>query len=485
MPLHASSARGIRLSRMIPDGRWFNGQEIRVSSCCSHAAHCEPGDLFVATDEDTPTTQEDIELAIRRGAAAVMAERPLPNAIAQFIVDDCRVAFGQVCHALAGNPSQAVRTIGIAGSYGKSTTQQLISGIARSAGGFAENLPHDQIERHGPLHVARWMAEARAQGVTHATLELSPTNLARRQLSGAELDIALLTNVHRHHAGSPHEFHALMRHLECLFDHLKPQGCAIVNADDPLSKRMLTELSVPTLTFGLHQPAELTATVLERHRSEQTFLIDAGDESIAVRTRIIGDSHIYNCLAAAASCLAIGIPQNEIIRGLESLTAQAGCLQRVEYGQGFGVFLDSAQTPQAVAHALRTLRSVAEGEVVCVLGVGNRLSELERTNLGRLVEQLSDRCVITGPQLDRKLSLRNAHDILDGFDRPAQAHLMPDRAKAICWALHEARPNDIVLICGHAPVPAADEELGLHDEDVVRYWLTHEAQRGPCPWTPA
>jgi UDP-N-acetylmuramoyl-L-alanyl-D-glutamate--2,6-diaminopimelate ligase len=485
MPLHASSARGIQLSRMIPTGRWSAGTEIRVSSCCNNAAHCEPGDLFVAMDEHELTSQAEIELAIARGAVAVMTERPLPSPVAQFLVDDCRVAFGQVCHALAGFPSNGMRTVGIAGSYGKSTTQRLIDGMVRAAGGVSEDLRQDQIERHGPLHVARWMAEARVQGVTHATLELSPQNLARRQLSGAELDIAMLTNLHRHHAGSPHEFHAFMRNVARLFEHLKPAGCAIVNADDPLSKRILQDLNAPTLTFGMHQPAEITATVLERDRSEQTFLIDAGDESIAVRTRIIGDSHIYHCLAAAAAGLALGIPQNEIIRGLESLTSQPGCLQRVEYGQGFGVFVDSAQTPHTVAHALRTLRSVTQGKLYCVLGVGNRLSDVERANLGRMVEQLSDRCVITGPQLDRKLSLRNAHDILDGFDRPAQAHLMPDRAKAICWALAEARPSDVVLLCGSAPVSVPDEEISLHDEDVVRYWLAHECERGPCPWTPA
>jgi UDP-N-acetylmuramoyl-L-alanyl-D-glutamate--2,6-diaminopimelate ligase len=400
-------------------------------------------------------------------------------------VEDCRIALGLVCHALAGSPSQGLHTVGICGSYGKSTTQQLLHAIVDADGGDAEALPQDKIEQYGPLHIARWMAEARAHGVSHATLEVSPDSLARRQLSGTELDLAILTNLHRHHAGSPQNFHRFMGHISRMFEHIKPQGCAIINADDPLSQRILNELTVPALSFGIHQPAEVTATILERHRSEQTFLIDAGDESIAVRTRIIGDSHIYNCLAATAAGLAMGISQNAIIRGLESLNSQPGCLQRVEYGQACGVFLDSAHTPHAVAHALRTLRSVTDGNLLCVLGVGNRLSEIERANLGRIVEQLSDRCVITGPQLDRKLSLRNAHDILDGFDRPAQAHLLPDRAKAICWALGESSPGDVILIAGTTPPSPSDEELCLHDEDVVRYWLTHESSRGPCPWTPA
>ena len=88
-----------------------------------------------------------------------------------------------------------------------------------------------------------------------------------------------------------------------------------MNADDPASRALLAKLDMPVLTFGLKNPAELSATLVERHRSEQTFLLDAGDESIAIRTRIIGDAHIYNCLAAAGVALTLGFDPSQIVRG--------------------------------------------------------------------------------------------------------------------------------------------------------------------------
>ena len=81
------------------------------------------------------------------------------------------------------------------------------------------------------------------------------------------------------------------------------------------------------------------------------------------------------------------------------------------------------------------------------------------------------------------MSLRTAHDVLDGFDRPAQAHLMPDRAKAICWILSQAQPGDVVLLAGGAESVGPDD-VRLCDEDVTRYWLQHIDDPSQCPWVP-
>jgi hypothetical protein len=85
--------------------------------------------------------------------------------------------------------------------------------------------------------------------------------------------------------------------------------------------------------------------------------------------------------------------------------------------------------------------------------------------------------------------LQAAHDVLDGCDRPAQAHLMPNRAKAICWALSQAQPDDAVLLVGPHNLkprlghPTSSPEYGL-DADVARYWLYRIEAKQACPWVP-
>ena len=229
-----------------------------------------------------------------------------------------------------------------------------------------------------------------------------------------------------------------------LLEQLKPGGFAVVNADDPVSQKLIDELDCPTMTIGIQEPADLTATVLERHPSEQTFMLDVGDESIVIRTHVIGDGHVYNCLTAAAVALAMGLDPAKIVRGIESVTALPNRLQRIECGQSFGVFVDACHTASSLNNALRTLRPVCQGDLHCVIGVDHRLSEVARAQIGRTLERLTDRCVLTGTRFDRKMSLRTAHDVLDGFDRPAQGHLMPDRQSHLLDArASEARRHDL------------------------------------------
>jgi UDP-N-acetylmuramoyl-L-alanyl-D-glutamate--2,6-diaminopimelate ligase len=334
------------------------------------------------------------------------------------------------------------------------------------------------------MHVARWLAEIRAGGCNCALVEASSRSLARRQLSGLTLDAAVITNVHREHG----DWHGSLKNYQSaklrLLDRLKPGGFVVLNADDAFSRPLIDKLTCPTVSIGIQQPAELTATLLERHASEQTFLLDAGDESIVIRTHVIGDGHIYNCLSAAAVALTMGLDATAIVRGLEQITALPNRLQRVECGQPFGVFIDASHTPHSLANALQTLRPVCRGNLHCLLGIDHCLPETARAQIGRNLERYADSWMLTATRFDRRMSLRTAHEVLDGFDRPAQAHLMPDRAKAICWALAQAKPGDLVLLAGGTE-SMGPEDVPLCDEDVTRYWLQHVAQPSECPWVPA
>jgi UDP-N-acetylmuramoyl-L-alanyl-D-glutamate--2,6-diaminopimelate ligase len=394
------------------------------------------------------------------------------------------VAFGQLCHALAGDPSHSLQAVGITGTYGKTSTERLLSGILSAAGQSHAALGADQVEQGGAMHVARWLAETRASGCHCAVLEASSRALASRQFSGLSLDAAVITNVRREHGSC----HGSLRNYQVaklrLLDQLKPAGFVVLNADDAVSRPLIKQLDWPTVTIGIQQPAELTATLLERHASEQTFLLDAGDESIVIRTHVIGDGHIYNCLSAAAVALRLGVEATHIVRGLEQVTALPNRLQRVECGQPFGVFIDASHTPHSLANALQTLRPVCSGNLHCLLGIDHNLPDTARAQLGRNLERYADSWLLTATRFDRRMSLRTAHEVLDGFDRPAQAHLMPDRAQAICWALAQAKAGDLVLLAGGAE-SMGPEEVPLCDEDVTRYWLQHVPQPKHCPWVPA
>ncbi|MCH7729575.1 MAG: UDP-N-acetylmuramoyl-L-alanyl-D-glutamate--2,6-diaminopimelate ligase, partial [Planctomycetes bacterium] len=224
--------------------------------------------------------------------------------------------------------------------------------------------------------------------------------------------------------------------------------------------------------FGVHAEADVTATVIECCGSEQTFLLAAGNETVAVRTRMIGNHHVSNCLAAAAAALVLGVDLQAIARGLESLERIPGRLEPVDCGQSFGVFVDSAHTPDSLAVSLKALRQVTSGRLICVFGASGERDPNYRPLLGRIAERTADVSIITTDNPGHEDVLAIAHDIMDGYDRPARARLIPNRTKAIQWAVESAQPGDTVLIAGkgheqfqiigHTTTPFDDREVAKH-----------------------
>jgi UDP-N-acetylmuramoyl-L-alanyl-D-glutamate--2,6-diaminopimelate ligase len=267
-----------------------------------------------------------------------------------------------------------------------------------------------------------------------------------------------------------------------LFEQLKSSGFCVLNADDPGSQAILPKLNAPVITVGQREPAEIMATVLERYPSEQTFLLMAGNESVPVCTQMIGDHHVSNCLAAAAVGLVMGIDLATVARGLEAVRRVPGRMERVECGQRFGVYIDSADNPDRLAIALKALRKVTSGRVLCVFGTPEHRPAEDRPMMGRVVERAADLGVLTGGHIPQAEPLRALHDVLDGYDRAARAHLIPTRSQAIRWTLEQAKPGDSVLIAGEGRLGIVSEMDGpttLDDYDIARGWLYESARAEP------
>ncbi len=485
MSYYAFGPGGVCLREVFPRARFLGAQDIQVSSCTSDWRVCRPGDLFVALVDGDGDGHDEVPHAIEQGAAAVLSERPLPWQIPTCVVDDTRLGLGRVCHALAGHPSQQLSVIGITGTYGKTTTGTLVAAVLEAAGrraGFMSSLGYTDGVESSPIssstptapEFAHWLQRMVAHHCDHAIVELSSQALAERRAAGLSVDIAILTNIRRAHLdlhGSTLNYRSAKARL---FQQLKPSGVAIINADDPDSKFLLTELERPVITVGVASPAEVTATPLESHRSEQTFLITAGNDSMPLRTSLVADFQIMDFLAATAAGLVLGIDLPTIVRGLESVSRIPGRLERVECGQAFGVFVDQTPTPEALATVLKSLRPLTPGRLICVFGTAGERDRDSRPQWGRVAERSADVPVITTHDPGHEAPLRIAHDILDGCRNPGKPHLIANRTKAIEWALQIARPGDTVLIAGKAPQGGqliGDETVPFDDADVARSCL--------------
>jgi len=484
-----------RLSSVLPDARRIGDTDVPLSSCCSDAAHVQPGDIYVALEDASSDGHLQAPQAVKRGAAAIVAERLLPVSVPQYLVDDTREAYGHLCQHVVGRPSRRMCTIGVTGTHGKTTIATLIAAIFEASGetvGWCSSLGWSYgqepiAEKNSSFHppqLARRMADMSANGCSAAVLEVNSRALAERTLAGVNLDVAVLANVRRGaldlHGNLDNYRRAKLR----LMDHLKSPGLAIINADDPYLNSIANSLDRPVLQTGFADTCDLSASLLERVASEQTFLLTMGCETVPVRTRIIGDYYISHCLQAAAVGLSLGIELPAVVRGIESIVRLPGRMERIECGQPFSVFVDGAQSPDRLAVALKTLRGVTRGKVITVFGPNGNTSREYRALMGRVVERGADVGILTSNSPGDESPLAIAHDVIDGYQRAARSHFIADRRKAIHWALSQAHAGDCVLIAGKGDCQGqdlGDRVIPFDDREVARTWCYDDGRDAHVP----
>ncbi|MEX0710908.1 MAG: UDP-N-acetylmuramoyl-L-alanyl-D-glutamate--2,6-diaminopimelate ligase, partial [Pirellulales bacterium] len=391
-------------------------------------------------------------------------------------------AFGRLCQSLAGDPSRRLKVVAITGTNGKTTTSYLAASVLSAAGfqpgivgtlGYADGVEVARAPWTTPPApvLATWLARMLANGCTHAVLEASSHGLAQSRLAGVELDVGCVTNVRHDHL----DYHGTLDQYRAakarLLDHLLPEAIAIVNADDEVAAGYLAHFDGPVLSVGIDAAAEVAATLVEQHISEQTFLLTVGSQTVPVRTTLIGRHNVYNCLVAAAVGLAYGIDLATVVRGLETITTIPGRLERLECGQPFGVFVDYAHTADALAGCLATLRGVTSGRLICVFGAGGDRDPSKRPLMGRAVSGAADVAVITNDNPRSEPPREIVAGILSGFEHPSAARVILDRAEAIGWALAQARAGDCVLIAGKGHEReqlVGDERIACDDRQLAR-----------------
>jgi UDP-N-acetylmuramoyl-L-alanyl-D-glutamate--2,6-diaminopimelate ligase len=442
------------------DAHVIGSPDVRAVGCTSHSRHVRPGDVYVALADADSDGHDHAGEAAQRGAAALICERPLPVfGVPQFVVADTRTVYGRLCQALVGNPSQHLKVIGVGGTHGKTTVARLLTSIFHHAGAQAATLDSfgywdgcdDEPSTDdvlSPPHLARSLAQMSAAGASHAMVEVSSRELSQGLLAGVTLDAACITQIRQGSLdwhSSPENYRRAERRI---LDHTSPESVAILNADDPGSMRVLAELNQPVLTFGMKQPAEISADIIEQHINEQTFILTAGDDSAAVRSEIIGDHHVANCLAAAAAGLAYGIDVTTIARGLEAIDRLPGRMERILCGQPFAAFVDAAQSPDGLRACLRAARQATAGRVICVFNPPGIQEAAHRAALGRVAGSLADLAIITSSDRREKTPRDVLCDVRRGFAKPSAARLIADRLEAITAALREAREGDTVVIAG-------------------------------------
>jgi UDP-N-acetylmuramoyl-tripeptide--D-alanyl-D-alanine ligase len=349
----------------------LNSADMDVTGVAIDTRKLKQGDLFVAIKGERVDGHDYLEEAMARGAVAALVTRKVDSALPQVLVDDTELALGDLASAMRAQSN--VRVIGITGSNGKTTVKTLTASILARHGRIHVNAGNYNNELGLPLTLL-----AMPQDTQFAVLEMGagkPGDIAYLAAI-ARPDIGLVNTIAPAHLERMGSVEGVAETKGALYQALPADGVAIINADDAFASFFAGLAGTRRqLRFGLDHKADVGADILEQRVDGSRFVLSTPHGDAEVNLPLAGRHNIANALAAASIALALEVPLDTIVAGLEQVPGVAGRLQ-LEYMPGQWTLIDDSYNanPGSVGAAIDTL-ALAEGERWLVLGDMAELGE--------------------------------------------------------------------------------------------------------------
>ena len=453
----------------------------------------KPGFVFVARRGAAFDGYQFVEKALALGAVAVLGEASDEEVkgytwyekVPHIHVQNDKIAVAKLAAAFYGHPSDALYSIGVTGTDGKTTTSYLLhhllsgsykTGLLSTAGvrlgGEPLELPGHFTTPEAP-QVQDLLAQFRNGGCSHAVIESSSHGFAMHRLDEVNYNIGVWTNLSPEHL----DYH---RTLEAYRDAkatlMRRAEVSILNADDPAFSYFAGEAG-EVIRYAIEAQADWRAVNVQQETGYLKWELELKGERIGTATLpMIGRYNIYNALAALAAAHQTGIEVETLLGRLTSFPGVPGRMQLVQRSP-FTVVVDFAHTAPALEKALQAVRPQTKGRLIVVIGAAGERDPGKRAPLGRVAVQYADLAIFT----EEDSRSEEVEDILAEMVRGAREvegkggfRLEPDRRNAIYKATASAHPGDLILLAGkghEATLERKDETIPWNEIEEVKQAL--------------
>lgn len=436
-------------------------QEIRTVVYDSRKA--EEGSLFICIRGAVADGHKFIPDVLEKGVKAIVAEEEVqvPEDVTVILVKDTRYAMAFISAAYFGYPAEKLRTIGITGTKGKTTTTYMVKSILENAGykvgliGTIEAILGEEVipaanttpESYVIQEYFRKMVDC---GCDCVVMEVSSQGLMLHRTQGFVFDYGIFTNIEPDHIG-PNEHRDFDHYLSCKAMLLRQCRVGIVNRDDEHFEKIIQGHTCTLETYGFSRDADLRAEDARMVNGRGYLGISyhvKGLMDFPVEIDIPGKFSIYNSLTAIAICRHFRVSQENIIRALKVARVK-GRIEMVKVSDEFTLMIDYAHNAMALESLLTTLREYHPHRLVCLFGCGGNRARQRRFEMGEVSGKLADLTIITSdnPRYEEPQAIID--DIKTGISKTGGKYVeICDRKEAIAYAIHHGEPGDIVVLAG-------------------------------------
>jgi len=306
--------------------------------------------------------------------------------------------------ALAGNiiykfPSKKLKIVGITGTKGKSTVTELVNGILEEAGyktsiqstirfkiGEESHANKYKMSMPGRFFMQKFLHDSINEKCDWVILEMTSEGVKQFRHTFIDLDALIFTNLAPEHIESHGSYEKYRDAKLKIGDRLqqKENTLLVVNKDDEVCHLFL-EKEVPNkVSFSLDdaRPFKLD--------SESSTGIEIPYKNTTIYSKLHGEFNIYNILAAINFAEAIGINEEIIKKGIESVEMVPGRVQKIENSNAY---VDYAHTPESLEALYRTFENKKK---ICVLGnTGGGRDTWKRPEMAKIADKYCDHIILT------------------------------------------------------------------------------------------
>jgi len=336
---------------------------------------------------------------------------------------------------------QQLRTIGITGSVGKTTTKELTFNVLRQGFQTVKSQGNYNNEIGLPLTLLEVSPEDE-----RAILEMGM--YARGEIARlceiGQPTIGVVTNISEVHLDRLGSLEAIRLAKQELVEALPEDGYAVLNLDDPLVTEMAGHTSAKVFTYGLNNQADIWASeIVSMGLSGVSFNLHYQGDTLAVTVPLLGRHSVHTALRATAVGLIEGLSWDQIVRGLQGMSEQ---LRLVAVpGPADSVILDDTynSSPESAVAALNLLADL-DGRKIAMLGDMLELGQAEEEGhrlVGRRAAGVADLIIAVGSR--GRLIGEEALNV--GFSSD-KVFIVEGTVEAEIILRQLARPMDVILI---------------------------------------
>lgn len=405
-------------------GHWLDSNlaslaDINTARISTDTRTIGEGDIFLALSGDNFDGHNYAQMAVEKGAVAVIVEREISGLNApQLLVSDSRLALG----ALAGfrrRQHKEVKIIAITGSSGKTTVKEMLGSIfSRIAPTLVTrgNLNND-------LGVPMMLLELSDEH-KFAILELGANHIGEIAYTSdiVQPDVACVLNIGTAHLGEFGGREGICKAKSEIYQVLSNEQTAVVPELDEFASQLRAVAEQHTnkvVGFG-KTDVSVHDVNIQPLGSEfvLTAVTPAGLAQQAIKLPLAGEHNVTNAMAVTACAMALGIDLADIATGLQAVKPPRGRLYSQTVGKHLLIDDTYNANPNSILAGAKVVTAQPTGLKVLVLGDIGELGDEAKAEHYKLGQQIA--CLHENGGIDYVFALGEfANDTVSGATKGA------------------------------------------------------------------